>query len=152
MHPLSVHLPLGPTEGRRFAPVNTAVLSHTQADRTPRNPPRHEGAKTRSCLLPVTSSLWQSNIRGNWVEAPLEGETGALNESHMFPKMEALQAAWACSAGRSGAPRAALRHSSPTHGCAPSTRFHLAPPWRHEAPFTFAAERESARTKQNDSK
>lgn len=38
-----------------------------------------EGAETRSCLLPVTSSLWQSNIRGNWVEAPLEGETGALN-------------------------------------------------------------------------
>lgn len=103
-----------------------------------------EGAKTRSCLLPVTSSLWQSKRRGNWVEAPLEGETGALNESHMFPKMEALQAAWAHSTGRSGAPRAAPQHSSPTHGCAPSTRFHLAPPWRHEAQFTFAAERECA--------
>lgn len=65
-------------------------------------------------------------------------ESGARNESHMFPKMEAFQAA------RSGAPRAAPQHYSPTHGCAPSTRFHLAPLWRHEAQFTFAVERESA--------
>lgn len=55
--------------------------------------------------------LWQSNIRGNWVEAPVEGESGALNESHMFPKMEAFQAAWAVWAGGSGAPPALLAHT-----------------------------------------
>lgn len=74
----------------------------------------------------------------------MEGEAGARNESHMFPKMEAFQAAWAHWAGGSGAPRATLQRSSPTHGCAPSTRFHLAPLCHQEARFTFAAERESA--------
>lgn len=85
-----------------------------------------EGAKLRSCLFPVRVSLWHSNIRGNWVEAPGEGEAGALNQSHMFPKMEAFQAAGALSAGGSGSPRATLQHSSPTHGRVPSTRIHLA--------------------------
>lgn len=60
----------------------------------------------------------------------MEGETGALNESHMFPKMEAFQAAWAH--GPVGAERLAPL-SSPTHGCAPSTRFRLAPLCHREA-------------------
>lgn len=45
--------------------------------------------------------LWQSNTGGKWVE----GETGAPNQSHMFPKMEAVQASWAHWASGSGAPR-----------------------------------------------
>lgn len=75
----------------------------------------------------------------------MEGESGALNESHMFPKMEAFQAAWALWAGGGGAPPALLAHTRWTvHGRAPSTRFHSAPLRRREARYTFAAERESA--------
>ena len=63
------------------------------------------------------------------MEAPGEGETEALNESHMFPK-------WRLS-GQPGliGPVAPLR----AH-----TRHHLAPLRHREARFTFAAERESA--------
>lgn len=74
--------------------------------------PSGQGCKDSELL--ITSHgffLWQSNIRGNWVEAPVEGESGALNESHMFPKMEAFQAAWALWAGGSAAPPALLAHT-----------------------------------------
>lgn len=79
--------------------------------RTPRNPLRPGVQRLGAAYYQSRIFLWQSNIRGNWVEAPVEGESGALNESHMFPKMEAFQAAWALWAGGSGAPPALLAHT-----------------------------------------